>query len=298
MNKQNLMNSSLGVGLVAILSRIIPRGLGHNVAKGVGSIIAQKDMLSINKAIRLNHWVISGQSMDRSELDQRTDEVLKSTATCLFDFYHFLDHSDEILARVEFDPRIAEYFDSKVRNNAVFVAPHVSNFDFLGQALGIKGYRFQILSFSDPNSGYQIQNKIREQSGQIITPTSISSLREARTRLLDGGNVLTGLDRPLESLKYHPKFFGHPASLPVAYAHLALQAGVPVVVVSAITKPDGDYMLYASDPISMASTGDFYSDSIRNAEAVLEVAEEIILKYPQQWSMFYPVWPQFMSLDL
>jgi KDO2-lipid IV(A) lauroyltransferase len=117
-------------------------------------------------------------------------------------------------------------------------------------------------------------------------------------RLLNGGNVLTGLDRPVETLKYQPKFFGYPASLPVVYTHLALQAKVPVVVVSAITKPDGNYFLYASDPIKMISNGDMYTESVRNAEAVLEVAEEIIRKYPQQWSMFYPVWPQFMQSNV
>ncbi|MCE5207065.1 MAG: lysophospholipid acyltransferase family protein [Chloroflexi bacterium] len=297
MKTQNIVNGAFGVGFAIFISKILPRKVGHRVAIAIGSILARSKTLGIIPALRTNQWVISGQSMNSVELDNRVKTVFKSTATCLFDFYHFLNHPKAIINRVEFDPKIAEYFDPRVHKNAVFVAPHLSNFDLLGQALGIMGYTFQILSYSEPGRGYQWQNKIRTDSGQIITPTSISALRQARSRLQNGGNVLTGLDRPVDSLKFHPLFFGYPASLPVAYAHLALQANVPVVVVSAITKPDGNYFLYASDPVKMVSTGDAYGEAIRNAEAVLEVAAEIITKYPEQWSMFYPVWPQFMPAN-
>ncbi len=108
-------------------------------------------------------------------------------------------------------------------------------------------------------------------------------------RLQNGENVLTGLDRPIDSVKYQPNFFGHPASVPVAYTRLALEANVPVIVVSAITKPDGKYYLFASDPITMKKLPDLHQETIRNAEAVLEVAEEIIKKHVDQWSMFYPI---------
>ena len=296
MKKQDIINSAFGVGSAIFISRVLPRRIGHKVAAGIGSVIAARKSLDYATALRVNQWVISGQTLSSVELDRRVKAVFRSTATCLYDFYHSLRNPDEIVSRVEFDPKIPEYFDPKVKKNAVFVAPHLSNFDFLGQALGLKGFTFQILSYPDPNSGYKWQNKIRTDVGQIITPTSIASMRQARTRLLDGGNVLTGLDRPVDTLKYRPRFFGHPAALPVAYTHLALQANVPVVVVSAITRPDGDYYLYASDPIKMVTTGDAYAESIRNTEAVLEVASDVIAKHPEQWSMFYPVWPQFLSV--
>lgn len=296
MKKQDIINSAFGVGSAIFISRILPRRIGHKIAAGIGSLVASRKSLDYIPALRTNQWIVSGQTLNAAQLDQRVKEVFKSTAVCLFDFYHSLKDPKEIVRRVKIDERIPEYFDPKVKKNAVFVAPHLSNFDFLGMALGLMGYTFQILSYPDPNSGYQWQNKIRTDSGQIITPTSIASMRQARTRLLDGGNVLTGLDRPVESLKFQPKFFGHPAALPVAYTHLALQAKVPVVVVSAITKPDGDYLLFASDPINMVSTGDSYAESIRNAEAVLEVAADVIRQFPEQWSMFYPVWPQFLSV--
>jgi lauroyl/myristoyl acyltransferase len=294
MKLQNLINGVFGIGTALIISRIFPRKFGHWVAGNIATLLVNRKSLQFVPALRSNQWVVSRQALSESDLDHRVKVVFKNTAKCLFDFYHFLNRPDEIIKRVTIHPEVNRYFDPITRCNAVFVAAHLSNFDFLGQALGTLGYTFQILSYPDPGGGYQWQNKLRMKTGHIITPTSISSLRQARNRLREGGNVLTGLDRPVDGLKYRPMFFGHPASLPVAYTHLAVQAGVPVVVVSAITKPDGDYYLYASDPIQMVSQNDPYRESIRNTEAVLEVAEEIISKYPEQWSMFYPVWPQFV----
>jgi lauroyl/myristoyl acyltransferase len=296
MKKQDLINGVFGVGFAIFLSKILPRKFGHWVARLIGSIMASNKSMGLIPALRTNQWIISGQTLDARELDQRVKQVFRSTATCLFDFYHSLNHSDEMISRVEIDPKILEYFDPKTRKNAVFAAIHLSNFDFLGQVMGKMGYIFQILSYSNPGKGYRWQNKIREDSGQIITPTSFETIRQARTRLLDGGNVLTGLDRPIDNLKQRPNFFGHPAALPVFYTHLALQAKVPVVVISAITKPDGNYMLRASEPIQMISSGDAYTESVRNTEAVLEVAAEFIRQYPEQWSMFYPVWPEFLPV--
>lgn len=41
----------------------------------------------------------------------------------------------------------------------------------------------------------------------------------------------------------------------------------------------------------MITTKDRESDIVENAEKVLSFAEKFIRKYPDQWSMFYPIWP-------
>jgi lauroyl/myristoyl acyltransferase len=296
MNSQAIINSAVGVGTALTLAKFLPPLLGYRLAGKIASTMANRTGSPLNLALRTNQWIMSGKTLGCEELDIRIREVLNSTARCLFDFYHYLPKPDIIQSKVEIPSTINQYFSDKQSKNAVFVTTHLSNFDLVGQALGLAGYRFQILSYPSPGSGYSWQNKIRKDSGHIITPTSFQSLHQARVRLENGENILTGLDRPIASGKYKPVFFGHPATLPVTYTRLALQTMTPVVVVSAITKPDGDYTLYISDPVQMKSMSDPESEALRNTEAVLEVAEELISKNARQWSMFYPIWPEQMNL--
>ena len=45
----------------------------------------------------------------------------------------------------------------------------------------------------------------------------------------------------------------------------------------------------------MLQYADLVQEIVSNAEAVLEVLEGVILRAPDQWAMFYPVWPDVMD---
>jgi lauroyl/myristoyl acyltransferase len=119
---------------------------------------------------------------------------------------------------------------------------------------------------------------------------SVSSMREAEQRLRDAGMVLTGLDRPLPGSKYTPRFFGKPTALPVSYIAMAIKNNVPVAVVCCYS--DGKrYVLDASEMIEMVAFPDRQEEIEHNAERVLIEAEKMILAHPEQWFMYYPLWP-------
>ena len=128
-----------------------------------------------------------------------------------------------------------------------------------------------------------------------ILPASPSSIRRAVAHLRRGGVVLTGMDRPVASRKYRPLFFGRPAPLPVHHISLALKTGVPVVVAATIIQPDRSYRFWISEPIEMVPLPDRQEEIVSNAERVLQVAEGYIRQSPQQWSMFFPVWPDVLD---
>ena len=172
------------------------------------------------------------------------------------------------------------------------VAPHLSNFDLAGRAMALNGYKIQVLSYPQPRGGYQWQNQLRRDIGIDITPMSTESMRQAKARLQEGGGVITGLERPLPSTNYYPKFFGHPAPVPVSYVRMALQTKSAVVVVACVGTPQENYFLECSDPIYMKPHEDAIQEIERNAERVLTAAEPFIRAHPEQWAMFYPVWPQ------
>ena len=76
---------------------------------------------------------------------------------------------------------------------------------------------------------------------------------------------------------------------------LAIRTNVPVVTIACVRQSDGTYILQASPYLEMKPYKDREELLIKNTEMVLEIAEPYLKSSPAQWSMFYPVWPQFLQ---
>ncbi len=73
------------------------------------------------------------------------------------------------------------------------------------------------------------------------------------------------------------------------------QSECAVVVVACHTLPDGTYILDSSDPIPMQPDPDPTVEILQNAQNVLQQAEHFVRLSPEQWSMYYPVWPEALN---
>ncbi|NMC78028.1 MAG: lysophospholipid acyltransferase family protein [Chloroflexi bacterium] len=292
-----ILNSRFSTNFALSLGRSLPKGMGYFVADSLSAWFASHSQLAIVKAVQANQWVVHHGRLTADELKRLVHTVFHSTGRCLFDFYHYLDRSEEIRRLVQFSNRLAPVLQRCLRQEGptVIVTPHISNFDLAGRALALEGLNFQVLSYPQPSMGYRMQNKLRSFMGLEITPMSMSSLQQARQRLQNGGTVITGLDRPMADSRYQVEFFGRKAALPVSYIRLALKVNAPVVVVACHTLPDGTYILDSSDPIPMQPDPDPTVEILQNAQNVLQQAEHFVRLSPEQWSMYYPVWPEALN---
>jgi len=296
---QTLFQSTL-LKLLIFLGKILPRSVGLGIASLIGTFWGSLKGIPLVKSIRANQWVLHDQQLTKKELDTLPRVVFRSAAKCFFDYFYYLARPDKLEEIVQFSPE-AEATIKRIADNkpTVVVCPHLSNFDLMGYALSLHGVRVQVLTYPKPVATYEMQNKLRGSFGMTITPMTLTAFRQARQRLREGGSILTGLDRPLEEgyrEKYQPNFFGQPAHLPVTYVRMALEANAPVFVFAAAYLPNGKYYLEGSPPLWMEHKDDLEEEILSNAHKVLEAAEVIIKKYPHQWAMFYPVWPQFLGV--
>ena len=300
MKYHELIRQPILFQLFFLLGKILPRKIGLGIAALIGTVVGSMKKTRLIQAIRANQWVIHDQQLTKKELNSLPRTVFRSASKCFFDYFYFFHRPEKLEEIVHFSPE-AEAAINRIHNNepCVVVCPHLSNFDLMGYVLAISGVKVQVLSYPDPIATYKWQNELRQREGIIITPLSLSAFRQARQRLRDGGSILTGLDRPLEKgfhEKYQPTFFGHPAHLPVTYVRMALEANAPVFVFAATYQPDGKYCLEGSLPIWMEPKDDLETEILTNSHKVLAVAEKFIKKYPGQWAMFYPVWPDFLGV--
>lgn len=276
------------------------KGLNH-LAHFIGSVLALRRNSSMVRHIEANQWVISGESMDKSQLEQRTRETVRNVVLSLAEYFYYYQHPEEGKKMIVLSPRAEEtlhdIIDRKVPT--IILGPHLGNFDLFGLSLTWLGVHPYVLSYPNPNNAYKAQNQMRESVGMSINPISFSSFREARKVLQEGYSVVTGLDRPLadgEEAKYRPRFFGREAALPVFYGRLALETNASVRVACGLRLEGGKYFVDATDPIPMLKRDDLVEENVLNAESVLKPTEEFIRQDQTQWGMLHPVWPEVLPM--
>jgi len=292
-DSRKLINSAFSIKLASFLCRTLPPKQGLRLAYFIADRFAAQKQWKLVQATRANQRVVLGESVDEETLDIAVRDVFRYIAYSTYDLYHNLNNIEAIQKRVEFSSGIQYLINRSTyaERGLMLVALHMSNFDFVAQAVFPEGLKALVLTLPELAGGYMEQFLLRQKSGMHILPASVSTLRQAIEHLRAGGLVITGLDRPDEASDYHPRFFGKPASLPIHHIYLAIKSKVPIVVAAIFLQQDKKYHIKFSEPIEMLPYADRRSEILYNTERVLQVAESFIRLAPQQWTMTLPVWP-------
>lgn len=294
---RQVIDSSLSLRFASSLARSLPPQLGYPIAYGLAEQIAQRRNSGLVRAIRANQWMASRESLQGKTLDQAVCGTLRYAAHSLFDLYHYNHDFNATRQLIVFDSSvdvIARRSEFE-RHGLVIAGLHLSNFDLVLQWLCKNGLKPLVLTIPNPGNGRQVEYEIRKRMGMNLVSASVGALRQALKHLQRGGMVLTGIDRPIDKPRVCPRFFGHPAALPIHHIFLAIKACVPVAITATYLHPDGNYHVFASDPIEMDLHPDPAERTLRNAEKVLTMAETFIQRSPQQWSVPLPVWPDIVN---
>jgi lauroyl/myristoyl acyltransferase len=295
-----LLNSRLSIALGLGFSWFIKPRVGYPLSRWVADRISSRHRATMVRSVRSNQWAIHDMHISAQQLNTLVCETFRNSARSLYEFWHLFTNPQEVLDRVDFEPSFIQCLQRAQRKESgtLLVAPHMCNFDLIGRAAALRGLELHILSYPQPPGGYRWQNKLRQLPGLWVTPMSVEALHQASETLRANRVVLTGVDRPLptgKDAKYRPHFFGRPANLPVFHIRLALKHNLPIIVLGATRKPDGCYTVWASDPIPMQRSADLIQETVENAEVILEFIAGNIRKAPDQWAMFYAVWPETLD---
>ena len=300
MEFQNFFNSKYGLSIAIAIGRFLPPKIGLPLSNLIATTITNMKNLPLVKAIKTNQWVISGKNeLSSKELKEKAKAVLKHAGRCYYDLYHTSNNPEKILQLYPKSDAIEKIVALSHQEKGVFVvAPHSSNFDLALRALAIYGLKASLLGYANPSSGYKIQNKFRNSMGmEIISLSEENTFLHAVEMLKNGGIVATGIDRPVEvrKKKHMVSFFGHPSALPVGYIQIALAADVPILVLGVKMRSNGTYEIMQSGLIPLKRHPNRFAEIKQNVEMVLEIVAGYIRQAPEQWLMFYPVWPDMLE---
>lgn len=276
------------------LANALPQQMGRRLARAFAVSLTLNPAWPKVEGVRANQRMIAPQA-SQEEIERRVRGVFRHSGGCLFDFYRSLGRKRPDIAPVEFSAPFRAIMDRQRRGEAQFlVIPHTSNFDLIGGAATEAGMKMQVLTYAKPPAAYRLDNQLRAQVGLEATPVSLDALRKAMVRLRGGGTVLTAVDRPPDGppipREERPLFFGHPANLSIGYLRLAAGAKAPLAVVAVHALEREGYSVWASDLIDPPLATDLHS-LMKTAELILAIIEQFLHRFPTQWRMFYPVWP-------
>lgn len=294
MNFQGFLNSRRAGTWALSLSRSVPPRFGYPLAYFLADRITARPQMDLVQAVRANQWVVGGGGLSSSQLDQVVRDTLRHTAHSFYTLFRYIDNPAQLQSLVDFSPQADMLVErsQQGKQGLIVVGVHMGNFDLVLQATAMRGLRALGLSLPQANETIEWQHSFRRQAGVEILPASLGNLRQAIRHLQAGGTVLTGVDRPMQEVKYRPRFFGRPAMVPVHYVNLALKARVPLIVMTSILGSDGVYHILSSDLLEMQTHLDRRTEILNNAEMVLEIVADFIRQEPHQWTIFQPVWPE------
>jgi KDO2-lipid IV(A) lauroyltransferase len=276
-----------------LLGELLPPTMGKMAIRlAINQLIKRKDNEQV-AAVRKNQWVVGDGLLSKQELDTRVKQVYFSSGKSLYDYYHCMRKNKRIRELIQFDDNL-NYFIRRVKSgkeNTLGLVLHMGAFDLAGYAIALAGAYPLVLTYPNPNAGYQWHNELRRQAGLQVEPLSIESFQRATRHLRSGGTVITGVDRPWQSSHISPIFFGKPSAIPVTTIQMAIRTESPIMLLACIRQADDRYILHASDLIELTKNKDRDVELIENTERVLHIAEKFIRSTPEQWAMFYPVWP-------
>ncbi|HEX6031149.1 MAG TPA: lysophospholipid acyltransferase family protein [Tepidiformaceae bacterium] len=176
---------------------------------------------------------------------------------------------------------------------AVIVLMHFGNWDLAAGAAVARGYPVTVVAetFADARLDQMVVDSRRRMGVQVVKmerpgPSLVKALRR-------NGLLALLIDRPVPGDGVKVRFFGEEVEVPAGPARLALRTGATVVPTACLRleRRGHEVTTLADFTISFEPSGDEEADIAGLTQAIMDVHEEYIRRYPEQWYMFREMWP-------
>lgn len=176
----------------------------------------------------------------------------------------------------------------------IMVSAHLGNWELAGMIMAMMGYKVNAVAWKHKNKLindfflYQRQSK-----GLTVIPLG-TGIRRVFSALKNNEIVglLGDIDYANPQMGVKVRFFGRDTIMPKGPAAFSLKAGCPVLHTFLVRENGQQFRLILEEPIIYKSLGNWEDDLTELTKRIVEVMESYIARYPGQWFMLTPRWPE------
>src|SRR5205823_11564488 len=125
-----------------------------------------------------------------------------------------------------------------------------------------------------------------------VIPLSRTGARDIMRMLKEHRMVVLAMDRDILNTGQPFKFFGRLTSFPTGPVEIALKTGAPILPAFCIRDRNDAYIAIGEPPLFLTPSEDHQADVRGAMEQILATFERYIKRYPDQWHVLEPIWPE------
>lgn len=183
-----------------------------------------------------------------------------------------------------------EFLDSAFRKGkgVLLITGHFGNWELMARYLCMRGYPISVIARdTDDPATTELVTLIRERSGYKVIPRGHAA-RPVLKALRN--NEAVGILPDQNAGDVFVEFFGQKAGSVAGPAIFHLRTGAPIVPLFNVRLPDDYHRIEILPPLCFESTGDIQADSQRIMQALHDILERYIRRYPDQWLWLHDRW--------
>jgi lauroyl/myristoyl acyltransferase len=273
------------------ISAGLPAGLRYGLARAGGEATFRLHPGLRRQALE-NYAGILHQPVGSAEVRQVARQALAGYTKLLADFLALSRLSrDDVMRMVDW--RGWENIQAALAQGrgVIVVTPHFGNWDMAAAAAAARGLTVSAVTdhFGDDDLNRRV-TAARERFGVKVVPLTVAAGRAVLAALRRNEIVALVCDLAKDGRNVPVMVCGQQAMVPAGPAVLALRSAAPVVPIMCRRLPDNRYLLEVQPEIDFHRSGDQESDTRLLAQAIMDRFEPELLRHPEQWYLFSPMW--------
>lgn len=175
----------------------------------------------------------------------------------------------------------------------IVVAPHMGSWELAAASWAATFGEIGIMVEQiEPRRLFDHVYRLRSRLGIRVIPLSRTGARDIMRMLKDHRLVVLAMDRDILNTGRYFRFFGQLARFPTGPVEIALKTGAPILPAFCIRDARDAYVAVGEPPIFLTGSEDHEADVRSAMERILATFERYIKRYPDQWHVLDPIWPE------
>ena len=273
------------------VTSLLPPGLRYAAARA-GGAVGYGVLPALRRQALQNYAGVLHQPVTSPEVRRVAREAVVGYTKLIADFLMLPQLSrDEVMRMVDW--RGWENIQGALAGGkgAIVVTPHFGNWDMAAAAAAARGLK--VTAVTDHYGDEDLNQRVtaaRERMGVNVVPLSAAAGRVSLAALRRNEIVALVCDLAKDGRNVRVVVCGQQVMVPAGPAVMALVSGAPVVPMTCRRLPDNRYLLEVQPAIAFEPSGDRDPDTQALAQAIMSRFEPELLRRPEQWYLFSPMW--------